>query len=352
MASLDHKKHLYLDICHDFVVTRFGCDPGLNRIPGRNVITATLVTPEDGGTFRQFNESNLSWNDSGCRFTNWSIVHDGRVFVSYPDGDLDDAGMVFRVGHPREASELLHLLVQPMDCLGAAASDSLPVKLGELVDAHVLIPAGDGWRALDLGHPPPGLPHDFRMALGFNLVQDWNAMIRGATCEAGTFADRWPAVVGALPNASPLLRAGYVVRSGMNLCHAIDLLVDGPQTTAPFLNMLLVPLSENTSSFYLREYLNGDCEAATHLQATFAAENDLDKLHADLGNVVIRMPAALTEQVRLAAPVNLMRQRILQAAERLADTQASFGQLTIQSRDAVLAIEGWTATQQATIKQP
>jgi hypothetical protein len=53
------------------------------------------------------------------------------------------------------------------------------------------------------------------------------------------------------------------------------------------------------------------------LHAAFDAKSDLAEMCLALKNVVICQPVALTDQIRLAATVNLMRQQVLQAAEHL-----------------------------------
>lgn len=341
MGILDHQKELYFDICQDYVYKRFGREPGLGRVPDRTFLTATMVTPEDGGKVVRFNESDLLWEDSGCVFTNWSIAHDGKVFVDYSDGDVDDDGMVFRVGHPREVSELFYLLVQPMSYFEAAVFESISWKLGDLVNMYVLIPMGDGWRGLDLAHLPSNMPPEFWEMLGRNLVQNSDSIGSDQFCEAGKFAERWPEFISALPDAVPFLRAGYLADKYLNLRHALDWMVVGPRANTMFLKVLFVPSRDDISALYLREYLNGDRKAANQLRAAFAEENELGKVHDMLKNVTIRMPAALTDQIRLAAQLNLMRQRVLHAAAIVAHERAPFGELTSQYRDATRAIKGF-----------
>lgn len=343
MGILDLQKELYFDICQDYVNKRFGREPGLGRVPDRAFMTATLVTPEDGGNVVRFNEHDLTWENTFQHFTNWAIVYDadGKVFISYPEDDLDDNGMFFKVCHPREVSDLLFLLAQPVSYFESAISESIPWKLGDLVDIHVLIPMGGGWRALNLAHPPSSMPPEFWEILGCNLVQNSDSIGTDQFCEAGKFVDRWPETISALPDAAPLLRAGYLAEKNLNLRHALDLLVAGPRSNTMFLNVLLVPSGDKVSALYLREYLNGDREATKRLRDAFAEENELGKVHDILKNVTIRMPTALTDQIRLAAPVNLMRQRVIHAAEILAHGRAPFCELTAQYQDAIRAIEGF-----------
>jgi hypothetical protein len=339
MDSLDVKKDLYLDICCEYIVKRFGKDPGINREPGRSFMTAEMVTPDDGGKFRQFNERDLTWEASGFDFTNWSMVHDGKVFVGYSEDYEQDSDFFFKVGHPREVAELLYFLVQPASCFDAAMGESRAVKLGELVTFHALIPAGNGWRALALDRLTSDIPADFRDAVGRNLVQDVDAMIKGSTCEAWKFVERWPELVGALPDAAPLIRAGYLLQPGLNVSDALDKLASGLRTTQPFLPMFMVPSREEVSCLFLREYLNGDGKAAGQLKNAFSEGNSLDQVQAAFANVKLSMPPALTDQIRLGAQVNLMRQRVMQQAECLANTRASFADLTAKYRNAILAID-------------
>jgi hypothetical protein len=214
------------------------------------------------------------------------------------------------------------------------------VKLGDLVDIHVLIPAGDVWRAFDLAHQPSDMPPEFLEVLRRNLVQKSNSMVSVVFWEALKIAKRWPDFISALPDAAPLLRAGYLVDKYLNLQHGLDGLVVAQRANMIFLNVLLVPSRDDISALYLREYLNGDREASKQLLGAFAEGNELGKVHDMLKNVTIRIPAALTDQIRLAAQVNLMRQRVIQAAEILAHGRAPFGELTAQCQDATRAIEG------------
>jgi hypothetical protein len=339
MDSLDAKKDLYLDICQEFIAKRFGKDPGVNREPSRSFMTAGMVTPDDGGTFRLFNQRDLTWEDSGFDFTNWSIVHDGKVFVGYSEDFEGEYDFFFKVGHPREVAELLHLFVQPASCFDAAPGASRVAKLGELAAFHALIPGGNGWRALDLARLPSDSTADFRDAVGLSLTRDFDAMIKGRTCEAWKFAERWPELIAALPDAGPLIRAGYLLEPGLNVSDALDKLASEPRTTQPFLPLLMVPSCEDVSCLFLREYLSGDRQAAGQRKNAFAEGKSLEQTHAALANVELSMPLALTDQIRLAAQVNLMRQRVMQEAECLAHTRAPFGELTATYRNAVRAID-------------
>jgi hypothetical protein len=290
-----NKQDLYFDICLEFIIKVFGKNPGIGRGQVRSFLTTYMVTPTDGGHVCRFNSEDLKWEDWEQRFTSWNIVQNGKVFVSYPEDDPMDGGMFFKTEHPREVSELLSLMVQPVSYFLKELPASQPQRLGDLVDIYVVTPAGTGWQA---------------------------------TNSAGTLSD-----------GTPLIRGGYLADKYLNLCHPLDLLMQTAQDTAPSLNVLLVPSRKDVSALYIREYLNGDAEAAKQLREAFADESDMNKIQAGLGDVPIQMPADLFDQIQLAAQTNLMRHMLIQQAESVAYARAPFDQLTTRYRDAARAME-------------
>jgi hypothetical protein len=333
-----NEQDLYFNICLDFIVKMFGKNPGIDR-GGRSFLTTNLVTPADGGHVCRFNTEELKWEDWDQSFTGWSIVQDGKVFVSYPEDEPMDGGMFFKVGHPREVCELLNLMVQPVSYFGREVPPSQPRKLGDLMDFYALLPSGSGWKALNFANLPPNMTEEFKIALGCNLVQNRDALISGKSCEASKFGERWPELVGTLPDAAPLLRTGYLVDKYLNLLDPLDLLMQTSRNNAPFLNMLLVPSRSDVSALYLREYLNGDAKAAKQLREAFADENDVNIIQANLSDVLIHIPVDLFDQIQLAAQTNLMRNQLMQQAETLAYGRAPFDQLATRYRDAGRAME-------------
>lgn len=332
MHISDAQANLYLDVCTEFVVKRHGKNPGLNRTPGKHFMSALMVFTDDDSKVCFFDESDLSWEESGDDFTHWSVVSDGKVFVSYQESMPDDSGMFFQVRHPREVDELLHLLTQPASYFEKAVSGSQVRQLRDLADSYVLIPEGNGWRALSLAHIPQDMPPEFRVALGDNLVQKFESLT------ADKFSERWPSFVATLPDAASLLRAGYITDKNLNPCHGLSLLTDRLGDGGHSLRVLLVPSQADVSSLYLREYLCGDREAAKHLDSAFFEENGLDKIATTLGNVPVSLPGSTLDQIRIAAQVNLLRQRVLAEAEGFTNSTTPFDNLQASYQTAICTL--------------
>lgn len=326
-GSIDRQ---YLDICAEFIEKRFGKDPGINRYPELDRIHINLISPEDGGKVCWFDESDLSWTEADQRFTSWCIAPDGTIYVANPEDATDEEDICFQTGHPREAAELIHLFVQPSARLLPKICESHCLELKEIANLYALIPSGEAWRALDLSCLPRGMPPDLRKTLGLSLTQRGDSLNRGECCDSRQFAERWPNFVGKLPDAGPLLRGGYVLAKDQPAGHGLKLLTGGPNIAGPFVYILLVPARADVSSFFLGEYLNYDIDAYEQLENAFSEANDLEMICAMLADLSVRLPKAFTDQVKLAAQSNLLRQRVLENANQLIHSRAPYHSLQNQ----------------------
>lgn len=338
MKQTDTIENQYLDICSEFIEKRFGKDPGINRYPESDRILGNLVSPEDGGNVCWFDTSDLSWVEADQNFTSWCIMANGSVYVANPEDATGDEDIHFQTRHPREAAELIHLFVQPSSRLISPISESHCLELSELAGLYALIPCGKGLRALDLTRLPTSMPPDFRKALGVSLTQKENSLINGEGCEAHQFAKRWPNFVGTLPDAEPLVRAGYILCKDQPAGNGLNLLAGDPRIAGPFIYVLLVPSRDDVSSFYLGEYLNYDIDAYEQLENAFSEANDLEMTCAMLANLSVRLPMDFTDQIKLAAQSNLLRQRVMQSAAELINCRVPYHNLQNQYQAASSAL--------------
>jgi hypothetical protein len=339
-----------LDLCAEFIRARFG-DVYDRELNARSdiMIFISVVEPYNGGNACVFDESKLAWVDSGQDFTSWMIWSDVTVSVGYLEPKTESGNWFFRLGHPREVAELLHLLRQSVDTLAAPLSESRIVKLSEVADLYTLLPDGrSGWRALDLRRLPKGMPRDMRRAVDRRLVQDYDTMTCGKTREPPSLSEVWPEFFNGLPDAAPFLRAGYVLQKDRAATRALDLAFeDGARHWSTFAPVLVVPRGDGISAFFLREFLAGDRAAGEHLQYAFSLEHDLATVCALLRKLPVTMPSNLTDQIRLAAQSNLMRQGVLEAAFRLAGCPVPFREAGLRHREAMRAINKMVAANQA-----
>lgn len=338
MKQTDTIDNKYLDICTEFIEKRFGKDPGINRYQELDRILANLVSPEDGGKVCRFDTSDLSWVEADQNFTSWCIMANGSVYVANSEDATGDEDVHFQTRHPREAAELIHLFVQPSSRLISPISESRCLALSEIVSLYALIPCGKGLRALDLTCLPTSMPPDFRKTLGVSLNQKENSLINGEGCEAHQFEKRWPNFVGTLPDAEPLVRAGYVLCKDQPAGNGLNLLMGDPRIAGPFVYVLLVPSRDDVSSFYLGEYLNYDIDAYEQLENAFSEANDLEMICAMLANLSVRLPVDFTDQIKLVTQSNLLRQRVMQIAGELINCRAPYNNLQIQYQAAASAL--------------
>ncbi len=332
---------LCLDIAAEFIEKRLGKEFARNLKRYSDMTVITGVEPEDGSNACAFDASKLEWFDSGMAFSNCEIWGSGTVFVSYPHPVGLSGYGCFHVGHPREFAELLHLFVQPLSALTAPLSEFRIMKLNKVADVYALFrgETENGWRALDLARLPNGMPREMRGALKNELLQDYDAMTCGRTREPPRFFEMWPELFGALPEATALLRVGYVLRKDRPATRALDLAFsEGAYLGNIFMPILIVPRGDDISTLYLREYLNSDRDAEAHLRAAFSEKNNLDMICALLTKLPITLPSDYTDQVRLAAQANLMRQRVLDEAFQLANCRAPFRQMGVRHQATIHAL--------------
>jgi hypothetical protein len=322
---MGHKEDLYFDICKEHVIKQFGADLVLNREADQSFLTIMKVTAQDGGKLHRFNENDMAWEGTDQDFTGWSIVQDGKVFVSYPEDEPEDGGMFFKVGHPREVSELLQLFVHPLSCVTPEEEAQYEMhQLGSVVDLFVPIPDGNTWRIFDTAALPPGEPDGFRNVLHLNLIRDWDRLMSGSTGEAFKICERWPEYVRSLPLATECMRSGYILDPDGGLRSAVDRLANAPTSNDLFLDMLVVPAKEGISAMYLRELLNGDVALCKEIRKAFGVDSSLDAFVAALKAITINLPRKYHHQIRIAAEHHIIRQWLLSISERLASQRGCF----------------------------
>jgi len=225
-----------------------------------------------------------------------NFVHDGKIFVTYPQEDPEDYGMFFRVEHPREAAELLHLFVYPKACTAPGNEEPYTTHdLGELFDFRVLFPVV----AVSFKIEPTALP-------------------------PARFEEKWPDYVQALPGASAELCAGYRMDFEGRLQAALSSSVDGPGSDYCFFDLLLVPRRNDISTLYLRELLTGHLPLRQALKAAFADSGSLEELVQALKGVKLLLPPRYHQQIRLAAEQQAMRGCLLYMAGQVAAEPGNF----------------------------
>ena len=320
MSSLDRKADLYLDVCQEFAIREFGDRAMLGREPGQKIMTAR-VAPQDGSAIRCFEVGERVWEDMTEDFeTGVVIVHDGKVSVSYPGQDVEHGGMIFQVGHPREVSELFHLLVNPASCIFSGEETAWSKrKLGDLVDFSILIPDGNEWRIMDLANTPGCVPQELQGQLFCNVVQDWDKLCMGKTAEAHKLVGQWTDAIHALPEAGVPLRAGYLLAPNAGIRSGIDSAASGPVGNPLFFDLLLVPKDKEVSCLYLREILGRDRETGKAIRSAFSTATSLATLQANLAGVDLHMPVKYHHQIRVAAEHILIREWLRVVTECLVD---------------------------------
>ncbi|MCE9614880.1 MAG: hypothetical protein K8T26_11425 [Lentisphaerae bacterium] len=324
MNATTARQNLYLEICTEHVAGAFGDDIRLDREPGQAFMTIDKVAPQVGGKVLRFSEHEKAWDETTQEFTSWSIVHDGKVFVCYPDKE-EEGGTCFKVGHPREVAELLRLFVNPACCVTPgekAQYESRP--FGDLADVYVLIPDGETWRVLDPAALPREATEDFRKAVHFNLIQDWDKLHSGDTVEAHKLTPHWPSLVKSLPTALEPLRDGYILAPDGRMRSAADRAVIEPSGSEVFLDLLLVPSADAISSMYLRALFNGDLTVGRDIRKAFAVDSGLDAFVQALTGMTLHVPRSIHDQIRIAAEHQLIGQWLLEVTEQLAHQRGCF----------------------------
>ena len=330
---------LYLDICVEFIEKRFGKELVINRYPGRDRIHINLLSPDDGGKVCWLDTSDLSWVEADQNFMSWCIMANGSVYVANPEDATGDEDVHFQTRHPREIAELIHLFVQPSSRLISKISESRCFKLGEISGLYVLIPYGEGFRALDLKHLPAEMPADLHEDLALSLTHDGEILFSFDCPGPSWFATRWPDFVARLPDAAQLIRDGYTFNKDCHFGHGLNLLRGNSRISGPFLYFLLVPSREDVSSFYLAEYLNHDLATYEQHSAALSEGNDLETICMMLCDLPVHLPADYTEQIRFAAQHNLLKQNVITSARRLVYHRAPFDQQQGRYQAAASALD-------------
>ena len=351
MRKKETVSSMELDLCVGDLAKRFGktfVQKHVRRYADE-MLSLSCVEPEEGGNTGVFDMAAQEWVASGQDFAGWTYWAGGTVALSWLNPRPEWGEGIFRVGHPREFAELVALLRQHLSALRAPLSDSRTVRLSQVADLYALLPGGrDGWRALDLKRLPKDMPRDMRKAVDRRLVQDYDTMTCGKTRPPPAFEETWPEAFGTLPAAAPLLREGYVLQKDRRAVRALDLASEnGTGLWNTFAPVLVVPRGEGVSAFFLREYLAGDRDAGAHLECAFSTENSLAEVAAWLARLPVTMPPDVAGQIRLAAQANLMRQRVLEAAARLAGGRMPFRETGTRHREAMRALNKMVEASQA-----
>ena len=313
------------------------------------LVSLSCVRPEAAGNVGVFDMTAQAWVDSGQDFANLDYCAGGTVSLSWLNPRPEWGSGFFYVRHPREFAELVALFRQPLAALRARLPDSQTARLSQVADLYALLPDGQsGWRALDLMRLPKGLPRGMRRAVDRRLVQDDDTMTCGKTCAPSAFEESWPEAFGALPDATPLLRDGYVLQKDRAAERALELAFEeGSYLWNRFAPVLVVPRGDDISAFFLREYLARDRDAGTHLECAFSTKHGLAEVAEELARLPVTLLPDVVGQIRLAAQANLMRREVLGAAFRLADCRAPFREMSIRHREAMRALEKMVAASQA-----
>jgi hypothetical protein len=340
-----------MDLCVGGLAKRFGQTFVRTNVKryADEMLSLSCVEPKEGGNTAAFDMTTQEWVDSGQDFTRWTYCAGGTGDLSWLNPKPEWGSGFFYVRHPREFAELVALFRQPLTALRAPLPDLRTVRLSRVAELFALLPDGRyGWRAQDLVRLPKGLPRDMSRAIDRRLVQDYDTMTCGRTCAPPAFEENWPEAFGALPDATPLLREGYVLQKDRAAERALELAFEeGSNLWSTFAPVLVVPRGDDISAFFLREYLAGDRDAGAQLECAFSTEHNLAEVAEGLTSLPVTMPADVMYQIRLAAQANLMRREVLGAAFRLADCRAPFRELVVRHREAMRALDKMVAASQA-----
>jgi len=324
MAILDKQADNRFNTLEALVEAKFGGTIRFNHAAHGSWLSATIGL--GGGKNRCFNAGQRTWDVMEDDDVHVSISHNGMVFVNYSLEDQADCGMTFKLKHPQEISELLHLLVNPKEYL--AAGDECSYRdfvLGDIAELVVLIPDGSGWRLLDPSALQANTPDEFRRAIHSNLTRNREHFHSGATCEAVRFAEKWPDIVSSLPDASQWLRRGYILDPDGDMKPAVDLAVTPPADSKTFADLLIIPARDKVSSLYLREYVNGDRDAGKKIRKAFtSAGGSLDAFIASFKKTAVRLPGKYQDQVRIGVEHNAIQQWLMYISERVALQRGCF----------------------------
>ena len=328
MGLLDARADLFFDVCKKSVNQTFGDGVRLQKSANPARMTTVLGVAPGGGDIRCFNAGEKTWDSMEDDDIHVGMTSEGRVSVGYSQEDNIDYSMSFKVGHPCEVAELLHLFINPAVYLAEEETYSgRECGLGEIFDFYVLVPDGQQWRMLNPAALPPDTPDEFRKAFYCNLNREWDNFVAGKTFEAFKFEQRWPEFVKSLPDAADALRAGYILSPEGDLFSAVDLAVIPPSGKSLFFDMLVVPSKADVSAMYVRELINGDKKICQEIRKAFRPAAELETFMAAIKSTKISLPGNIQTQIRIAAEHNAVRLWLLNVSERLATQRDYFNAL-------------------------
>lgn len=334
---LDQLADNWFGVCNKHIADELGKGTCLQRSGVGSRAYAGLCIPVGHSDVRCFNLGDRTWDVLKYDYMNVYVSHDGTVEVGYRHWDQADKSMCFKVGHPREVSELFQLLANPVTHLRAETdARNEPRKLSDIAEFHVLIADEKTWRIMDPASLPPETPEDFKKSLYCGVVRDWdNNFPLSETSVAWQDSARWQDFLTTLPLAAPFVEAGYFLDPDGNAESAVDHAVLPPTTGVTTIDLLMVPRRSGVSSLYLREYLDGDKEASQKVREAFSMGSDFGTLMESIRCVELSMPIDPRDQVRIAAEHNAIRQWLSSVAGSLASQKGCF--LTMAEKHCRLA---------------
>lgn len=322
MGVMDQRADNWFGICEDYVNGAHGTEIVFRRSQAGDSVDCVLATRKDAGEMRCYTVSESTWDEIEEDDIHVRVTMDGVVSIRYSKEENGDCGMRFRVAHPREVSELFHLLISPAEYLRPTDEDVgwEQYRLGDMATFHVALPDNGQWKIVDPLALPNDAPEDFRKALHLNLTRNWAHFLSGETCSAWEFSERWPDFIQSLPDATAQLLGAYVLDPENKMLSAVDYAVIppmGPPTGSVYLNMLITPNSFAVSSLYLREQMSMDKQLARAVESAFSSGDQLQDMMSAIQSVAMRAPD-LHHQIRIAAEQSAVREWVLGVSNRLA----------------------------------
>lgn len=322
MGIMDKRADNWFGICEEFVSRAHGPGIVFRRSHAGESVDCVLATREGGGEMRCYNASENTWGEIEEDDIHVRVTMDGVVSIRYSKEENGDCGMRFRVAHPREVSELFHLLINPAGFVRPTDEDVgwEQYRLGDMATFHVALPDNGHWKIVDPLALPDDAPEDFRKALHLNLTRNWAHFLSGETCSAWEFSKRWPDFIQSLPDATAQLRESYLLDTENKMLSAVDYAVIppmGPPTGSVYLNMLITPNPLAVSSLYLREQMSMDKQLAKEVESAFSSGDQLHDMMSAMQSVAMRAPT-LHHKIRIAAEQSAVREWVLGVSNRLA----------------------------------
>lgn len=290
-----------LSVCREFIDQEFEGRIHLTHNNGDVYLTAWHVAPAEGegnNLFIYFGEDS-EWQVMEDFEVFINSTRDGKVFVCYPLEHPDDgAGMYFKVGHPREVTELFHLFVHPKSCLEPFAENGPDMRSHRLSDLFTFSvpPSGDA---------------------------EWT---------------------------SPDVRAGYLLTSEGRISCALDATAYEKEGKDALRNLLLVPSAEGISYLYVRELLSRDVRIGKEIREAYAQAGTREELVAKLSAIEVVLPARYYLQIRLIAEQLVMRDVLGHLVGLLVSQPGDFSTLTGYYENVAIALRKFMASQDGKLK--